>query len=243
LSDYDAKKAYGFRGTTYKTVMSYGDQSRYGIYSDEGFSFPDGQIAGNSRAHAKIYLENHISNVVKKTDLDNITLNSIEIGNTEMVNVYANSSIVASNYKCKNGSEVIFQSSGSITLNAGFETEAGADFAARIIDCDNSTNFKSASLKTSDNSLTNSVENDLSSNNFDIYPNPTDGLLTIVNNNFNHVESIQVFSNTGVLLNTFSPKETFSVFSIDLRGFSSGIYYIILESNSKTLQRKIIINH
>lgn len=66
----DNKKAYGYQGTTYKTVMSYGSQIREPLHADSGFTFPipDGTAAGDSWSKARNFLNSHNSNVITYSD-------------------------------------------------------------------------------------------------------------------------------------------------------------------------------
>lgn len=241
LNNLDDKKAYGFRGTTYKTVMSYGSQTRRGIYSDESFNFPDGETAGNSRAHAKIYIENHIGNVLKNSDKDNIIFSNETISSDQMLNLYANNSIIASDINCESGSNVKFQAGNSIILESGFKVEAGAIFSAKIENCDNSFGFKSAKKVSNDNLTDASISNEIEvTKNILVYPNPFKNYLNIIINEEIKIKSISIIDNTGRIiffqeLNNISP-----LISLDVDFLNEGTYYVKLDEGKKSFSSKII---
>lgn len=77
-----------------------------------------------------------------------------------------------------------------------------------------------------------------SENGFSIYPNPSNGLVTIAINEFNEAQTMRIYDITGKLLLT----ETIStaISTVDISNFNKGIYLIELVSGSKSSYQKLI---
>lgn len=72
----------------------------------------------------------------------------------------------------------------------------------------------------------------LEENSFSIYPNPTNGLISIENKNFNSIQRIELFSSTGkLLLNT-----SFETNTLSLENFQSGIYLLKITSENGSFE-------
>jgi len=90
------------------------------------------------------------------------------------------------------------------------------------------------------NSLTTSIENELSAeNNLSIFPNPTTDILTIQNSNsqvFAKNIQIELIDMVGKKLQTFKKEDGILVgetWSINLQDFSSGVYFLKLIANNQ----------
>ncbi|UKM65872.2 T9SS type A sorting domain-containing protein [Flavobacteriaceae bacterium GSB9] len=80
--------------------------------------------------------------------------------------------------------------------------------------------------------------NDKLSNNasqIKLYPNPTTGMVYF---NENNIEAIEVYNSLGELL---IQKPTNDIKSIDLKGYSAGMYFIKVQKNNKTLTGKVFL--
>jgi len=71
---------------------------------------------------------------------------------------------------------------------------------------------------------------------FELYPNPTNGILHI--NSLNEETGYKIFNNFGSLVGTGDLKNTES--SIDISTYNQGIYFIAFKSEGKEVYRKII---
>jgi hypothetical protein len=241
----DGKKAYGFQGTNDKTVMSYGGQTRVSLYSDEGYTFSSGETAGDEYSHARNYINNNKNKVIVKSDKTDINLNNETINSDEMVSFYARNNLQATNYVCKNESNVSFKAGNSITLQPGFKVEKGASFSAFIIDCDNSFGFKSAEVSDSPEAYNRDIEssneiNNLNSEIIKLYPNPTEDLLNIVIDDDLQVSSIFLINSSGKTVLTKNIFNTIGFLNINTSNLVAGIYILKINTNKGVFEDKII---
>ena len=72
---------------------------------------------------------------------------------------------------------------------------------------------------------------------FDIYPNPTTGLLNI-DGDFNEETNVRIFNNIGQVVFSL---ETINDFTIDLSDLQKGLYFVKLSSDSKNTTHSIIV--
>jgi uncharacterized repeat protein (TIGR03803 family) len=80
---------------------------------------------------------------------------------------------------------------------------------------------------------------ELPENNILIYPNPSDGLFS-VRLNGNLIHSLEVVNSIGNVVYSWN-KPGADYIQLDLRGFSSGLYLLILRSNRKTVNYKLMV--
>ena len=82
--------------------------------------------------------------------------------------------------------------------------------------------------------------NDANSSNvaFEVFPNPTTGMVTVVQKGAVTNATLQVINETGatVYSKTLSNKEE----PVDLSKFSTGVYYFVLRSTQTTTTKKVI---
>ena len=81
-------------------------------------------------------------------------------------------------------------------------------------------------------------ENELLKGEMTIFPNPSNGIITILFNSENE-KQIQIYSSCGNLVFKISFSRAFE--SIDLSAFSKGIYFIRINYKNKILNRKLIL--
>ena len=72
---------------------------------------------------------------------------------------------------------------------------------------------------------------------FNIYPNPTTGLLNVFGN-FNKETNVKVINNIGQVVLSF---KTLTNFTIDLSDLKKGLYFIKLKSDNESMTRSIIV--
>lgn len=89
-----------------------------------------------------------------------------------------------------------------------------------------------------------SVEDLTFSENFEIYPNPSDGLIFLnVNTNNNSNVFVDVYSVTGVKMysNNYNVSKGSNVINLDLTNFPLGLYIVKIQQNGNIQSSKIII--
>lgn len=74
-------------------------------------------------------------------------------------------------------------------------------------------------------------------NGFNIYPNPNNGSFTIATDNFENT-TIEIYNVTGQLIANQSLTQNKTL--VDLTTFSKGVYFVKLETNNKTIVKKVI---
>lgn len=88
--------------------------------------------------------------------------------------------------------------------------------------------------------LISSVDDNLSINNkYKIYPNPSTGVVNIISNTAENFE-IQVLDKNGKTVINPSFNKDFNNIRLDISKLSSGIYYILLKSNTSLVVEKLV---
>ncbi|QTE21506.1 zinc-dependent metalloprotease [Polaribacter cellanae] len=246
----DNKKAYGFRGANYRTVMSYQNnfQTRVSFHSDYSLIFPDNNPAGdNNYAKARNFLEGHISNVIKNNDSDNLILNNKNLKSDQTSSLFAFSNINISNYVTENFSRLITRAGKSVHLKPGFQAKSGSTFRAYIEGCSTTANKTSTNSKktkeivlSSDKEKPDNKNNILSDEEFvKLYPNPTNGIVKISSK-----ETIINYSVLNTINRIVATRDLNSNnFEIDIRNLLKGVYFIKLKfTNGEMITKKIIKN-
>ena len=75
--------------------------------------------------------------------------------------------------------------------------------------------------------------------NYSIYPNPTNGLLHIEQKNSMNNSMLSIYNACGV--NVYSTKMHSSTETVDMTGFSKGIYFIRINDNEHFITQKIVV--
>ena len=108
--------------------------------------------------------------------------------------------------------------------------------------CPNNCSSKSANEKEKEE-IVESVD-EPSKNFISLYPNPTEGLITVKfeSKSIERIESVQVYSTNGALLKTINAKS--QNLEIDLRDVPSGVYFLHIHANNEhgSITKKIIKN-
>ncbi len=86
-----------------------------------------------------------------------------------------------------------------------------------------------------------SAIDEINTNNFYVYPNPTTGLVTLFFDKYLHQETLQIFSLFGQLIVEIKNQHGDQIM-LDLSTLENGIYFCILVSNSQKQVQEIIIN-
>jgi hypothetical protein len=82
----------------------------------------------------------------------------------------------------------------------------------------------------------NLAVNDLSgSNAFQVYPNPTNGVLNIVNKEYQKKTTINLYTAYGGIVKSFEFAEQKEI-SLDLSTYSKGLYFMTIQQNNEAYQ-------
>lgn len=116
---------------------------------------------------------------------------------------------------------------GAWTVQASFTNDCGSSFAPQSIGFTVNVN---PSLSVTNNNL----------NEFSIFPNPTSGLVTITGLTQTQKLNISLIDITGRVVLTKNSSNNQNRLDIDISSFSSGTYFLQIESDSNTTVKKII---
>lgn len=172
----DGKAAYGTRGSSFRTVMSYGNSlERHPYYShhyDGIYTFPDGELMGGPPFQmAAHYAYNHSGRVQASENI----LPTIK---------YVNAPFLS-------GSHTIVTAKEKIVFKPGFSTANNSTFIASISEC-----LHHAPPSVNTNQRIKNVENIIADSEKKegsiIYPNPSNGTLNINTKVFKGAENISV---------------------------------------------------
>lgn len=107
--------------------------------------------------------------------------------------------------------------------------------SANNLDCEN-TNSQDVSVPLT------GINNIIADNDFEIYPNPNNGVFEVQLQNNYKPEIIQVIDQSGKTIKTLDPPESkTSIITVDIGDIESGIYFMLMVSQGKTMSKKIII--
>jgi hypothetical protein len=154
------------------------------------------------------------------------------------------------------GQNVTYVAHNSIVIKPGFKAEAGSHFVARIEPCNNCNSVKVAvkSLKNGveveeelyiavgDNEEEQPMgESKTISEEPQIYPNPTTGLLTIITTNGNsRIQTIELYNTQGAKQFTFNGNHG-SFQEIDISHLPSQMYVLKVYVNGQVFTKKLIL--
>lgn len=74
-----------------------------------------------------------------------------------------------------------------------------------------------------------------------VYPNPTSDLITISVQNSNEIYAVALFSLDGKFIANYNNPQISNQFTINVQNFSSGFYYLKIETNSGPISKKIVV--
>lgn len=150
------------------------------------------------------------------------------------------------NVVVKSGTAIVYTAANKITLKPGFKAENGSYFHALIDDCpnaDRSRNYIDTTERMNNMDVLMSTDSVFANKDISIVPNPNNGVfkITITKNGTPiGVEEIKVFNMIGeVILETSASSN--NVFTIDISGYSQGIYYIRTVNEQSEIEMKKFI--
>lgn len=86
-------------------------------------------------------------------------------------------------------------------------------------------------------------QNILNTEEIDLFPNPTKGSFTININENQYFEKVEIFNYLGQLVNTSNINKTKSSVKINTKSeLMSGVYFVKISGQGKSISRKLIIN-
>jgi hypothetical protein len=95
---------------------------------------------------------------------------------------------------------------------------------------------------TAECGLTTDIENQNVKNNFDLFPNPNNGIFELVNNNNNNnnnnSDKIIIYNTLGIEIKSIKNS---TIKQIDISQFANGVYYLSVYKNERLVETKKII--
>ncbi|HKJ79933.1 MAG TPA: cadherin domain-containing protein, partial [Prolixibacteraceae bacterium] len=137
----------------------------------------------------------------------------------------------------------IDNTTGEITVKKSSEMdyESTPEFTLTV-EVSDRTNLDAAIVTIALNNLIETSIDNLQLNQLDIYPNPSNGIVTIDFSNSAHkYKRIEIINTNGQVVYTGKVKNTTTTKTIDLSGNSKGIYFIHLKTDNSTVKGKIIL--
>ena len=153
--------------------------------------------------------------------------------------------LITANNIIRSGGSAEYNAGETIILSTGFNAQPGATFNAFIEGCSSSTR-SGKSLEpqevTSEDVFvenTTTTEGLIVNNTVTIYPNPTDGLFNVQGANKFISYAIQNMLGEQIMFNEVNENNL----TIDILKFTSGIYFLELETeNGEIIRKKILKN-
>jgi hypothetical protein len=138
----------------------------------------------------------------------------------------------------ENDVEVTINSGDSIFLSGEYQTTEGVytDVYTTVFGCDSTVN----TTLTID--FTNSI-NEIQGSDFNIYPNPSNGLFTLQLQESTFIENIAIYSILGSQVRSINIAEKVEKVSFDLLDETEGIYFIHINTGDRTFTKKVILNN
>jgi hypothetical protein len=174
------------------------------------------------------------------------TLQSWTIQPTEVKKYECQDWITASDFMVSSGAFCFFDARNSIKLQSGFHAENGSYFHAYIDGCtpfnkkDANYSYYSGNSTSNSNRENNIYKTDLYDKLIKIYPNPTNGNLTIELGEVSGLDGKLIISNAkDESITQMNPSSNTS-YHIDLSNYPKGIYFIKLFTQDRTYINKII---
>lgn len=198
-------------------------------------------------------LESYLSPYVDHCSVDCGVINSSLTLTTSPLNLYAAGSSIVS-IAIVDGTRTVVNEAPNITLNSGFEVKLGTTFIARNYACDPIQGLMAApSTNTSPQNSVAKVNHvnvqetaDVGKSSLKVYPSPTKGELFIdYNSSGTSATSISVMNVIGEVLQTIKqpqqqPEGRHQI-KLDVNNFQSGVYFILLETESgKTVEKFVV---
>lgn len=78
-------------------------------------------------------------------------------------------------------------------------------------------------------------------NNFEIYPNPTNGIFKIANKNIQNIISVEVYNTIGQMVTFMDADIQEGDIEIDLQGHQKGVYYIMIKTTSRNFSKRLLL--
>lgn len=138
----------------------------------------------------------------------------------------------------ENDVEVTINTGDSIFLAGEYQSTEGVytDVYTTVFGCDSIVN----TTLTID--FTSSI-NEIQGSDFNIYPNPSNGLFTLQLKEATFIENIAIFSILGSQVRSINISEKVEQVSFDLLDETEGVYFIHINTGDRTFTKKVILNN
>jgi Leucine-rich repeat (LRR) protein len=193
----------------------------------------------------KINAENSVANQLTALDLSkNVSLVKLSCSNNQIVGLDLSKNTLLRDVNCFNNKLTSLNlSNGNNTKMVNVNFKMNASLSCIQVDDTSYANTNWSTAKDvvaiySKTACTLGIE-DVVFDKIALYPNPTKGELHIENI---ALEKASVYDVLGKLVKTEKFTNGSNTNSINLSGFSKGVYYLYLESEGSTVVRKIIVN-
>jgi len=241
----DKKKAYGHWGNNYGTVMGRlrSPEQRVRLYSDPSLSYPDLQSAGNSKAKARNYMQNHQRNLIVYSDPTDLDLNGRTIFFNQMTSQFSFNSMKISNYIIQAGARAHYRAGNTLELKSGTVIHHGADVRLEVKPCAYTVGFRQKNKQAHTALNIDGGTDKLGDNSIFVYPNPTE-------DNFRIKLEFDQESNYELLIYDALGKQIISKKgsaikldkTISLGNELNGLYLLKIKTADKLYQQKILKN-
>lgn len=148
----------------------------------------------------------------------------------------------------KNQSDEIIANQATYTFGAGAITITNTVNATNILsfkifphDNDDLNDFAFHNISvTMGNTL--GIDDFTLNNNISVYPNPSNGNITLKNNSDIQLKVLNISDVSGRILKSIKFNDSFSEKNIDLNNLNTGIYFLTIQSDNGKTTQKLIIN-
>lgn len=234
------KKIFGdaFIGDTYLSIMINNGMRRF------SYSYIS---KDKKKRYIKAYnlLGDPSLNIKGTSCLNNIVFNNIEnFPNAAKVTYRASNNIETNNvFEIKSGANIKLIAGEKVILNHGFHVEHGANFLAKRADCNN---IIIKSLNKNDNEKVNIIhENIINPTDFSVFPNPTNGDISICYTLENESSIIiDIYNVLGILeknvVSISKQQKGLHYYNFSIKDLSPATYILFFKINDKIYSYKII---
>lgn len=128
----------------------------------------------------------------------------------------------------------------SVKLTSGFKVSNPQKFTAKIISCIDFNPLLKSNQIVSENEIVSVVDNNMEASfKVIIYPNPSNGLLHIVNQSEESINRIEIFDSNGQMAMVFEPYA--NIAELDLYNLKNGLYIAVFYSGKERNAMKFSI--
>lgn len=216
---------------------------RIQFFSNPNVQF-NGQAVGDA-THNNALRINNTSVVMRNHRMtsENLTVQNETFGNEVIANHLANQTIVTTgNVIAQNGSLLTMRAGTSITLNAGFQTQTGATFSARVVPNPCTILPQNIALKNEGTNISKAFSN----KDIAVFPNPSSDKISVTFNNDDYKKgSIAIFDTYGrqrvIILSLSDIPKGGTTFEVDISQLEKGIYIVKTQLDDNVYTKLFVI--